>query len=424
MLFIQLSGERLRFYAAVCLALFFIASNNAAAQSSGTGVSLRQAISKTLAQNPQLHQFNIKKEASLGRREQSELAPALTLSLEVENIAGSGDLNGFDSAETTVALSSVIELGGKRNARMSVADAQLQTLEHHRQAFTLDVLGELTRTFIQALEVRALFELANEARDLAQNTLAIVKNRSLQGATPEYEVKRAKSLLAHTQLRVDALKKQHERLRIKIAAYWGETSPSWDKFNGDIFTYGTALDFSALYQRALASPAIAQFASEARLKKAEVSLAKTYSTSDLGWQVGVRRFEESGDTAFTAGVSIPLFGNKRNRGALKSAMAFENEIIYERQTALLKLHVQLFEAYSQRQQHIAAVNVFRTTILPDLNAVLDSTQRAYETGRYSYQDWIAAQKELLDAKRSLIESAAAASLNQAVIEQLIAEPLN
>ena len=160
------------------------------------------------------------------------------------------------------------------------------------------------------------------------------------------------------------------------------------------------------------------------MKKAQVSLAKTQSKADLGWQLGVRRFEDSGDTAFTAGVSIPLFSGKRNRGALKSAMASENEVIYERQTALLKLHVQLFEAYSQRQQHVAAVKVFRTTILPDLNSALASTQRAYETGRYSYQDWIAAQKELLDAKRSLIESAAAASLNQAVIEQLISEPLN
>jgi cobalt-zinc-cadmium efflux system outer membrane protein len=328
------------------------------------------------------------------------------------------------AAETTLALSSVIELGGKRNARLSVANAQLQTFDYHRQAFTLDVLGELTSTFIQALEVQALSELAAEARDLAQSTLMIVKDRSLQGAAPESEVKRAKSTLSQAQLQVDALKQQFQRLQIKIAAYWGETLPHWSTLDGDIYTYGAASDFSDLYERAKSSPAIAQFASEARLKKAEVSLAKTQSKADLSWQLGIRRFEDSGDTAFTAGVSIPLFTGKRNRGALKSAMASENEVVYERQTALLKLHVQLFEAYSQREQHVAAVKVFRSTILPDLNAALASTKRAYETGRYSYQDWIAAQKELLDAKRSLIESAATASLNQAVIEQLIAEPLN
>ena len=104
-------------------------------------------------------------------------------------------------------------------------------------------------------------------------------------------------------------------------------------------------------------------------------------------------------------------------------MAAENDVEYARQTALLKLHVQLFEAYSQRQQHVAAVAAFRSTILPDLNLALTAIQRAYERGRYSYQEWTAAQKELLDAKRALIDNATAASLNQAVIEQLIGEPL-
>lgn len=222
MFFHQCSGSRLRFCAAVGLVILSIVSKEAFAQNSGQPLSLHQAITKTLAQNPQLHQFNIKKDVLLGRRETSELTPALNVSIEVENFAGSGELSGVTSAETTLALSSVIELGGKRRARLSVANAQLQTFDYHRQAYTLDVLGDLTSTFIQALEVQALSELAVEARNLAQSTLKIVKNRSNQGAAPEYEVKRAKSTLSHSQLQVDALEQQFQRLQIKIAAYWGD----------------------------------------------------------------------------------------------------------------------------------------------------------------------------------------------------------
>lgn len=424
MVFSLCSGSRLRCCAAVCLVSFGVFSAAAFAENSGQSLSIHEAIANTLAQNPQLHQFTVKKNRLIGRRETRKLRPALNVGVELENFGGSGDVSGTQTAETTLALSSVIELGGKRRGRVSVADAQLQTFDAHRQAFTLDVLGELTRVFIQTLEIQERIALAKDARDLARSTLTIVKNRSQQGATPESDVKRAAAALSQTQLHVDALQQQHERLRIKLAAYWGKTSSKWKQLEGDLYAFGQVSDFSSLYARAQASPAIALFASEARLKKAEVSLAKTQATSDLGWQLGVRRFEDSGDTAFTAGVSIPLFSGKRNRGALKSAMAAENEALYERQTALLKLHVQLFEAYSQRRQHVAAVKTFRTTILPDLEAALASTQRAYESGRYRYQDWIAAQKELLDAKRSLIDNAAAASLNQAVIEQLIAEPLN
>lgn len=416
-------GSRLSYYTAVCLALFGLLSTPARAQSSGQSLSMHEAIANTLAKNPQLHQFTVKKQGLLGRRDSSELRQTLTLNLALENFGGSGDLSGAQASETFLALSSVIELGGKRQGRVSVANAQLHAFDDHRQAFTLDVLAQLTRVFIQALEIQERLTLAQEARALTRSTLTIVKTRSQQGATSEAEVKRAAAALAQAQLQLNALQQQRERLLVKLAAYWGETSPSWTRVEGDLYAFGQTSSFASLYERALASPAIAVFASEARLKQAELALAKTQSSFDIGWQLGVRQFEASGDTAFTAGVSIPLFGDKRNRGALQTAMAAQNELDYERQTALLKLHVQLFEAYSQRRQHVAAVKAYRSTILPDLNTALRSTQKAYEAGRYSYQDWIAAQKELLDAKRSLIENAAAAALNQAVIEQLIAEPL-
>ena len=154
MFFHQCSGLRLRSYAAVGLVLFSIVSKEAFAQNSDKPLSLHHAISKTLAQNLQLHQFDIKKDVLLGRRETSELTSALNISIEVENFAGSGELSGVTSAETTLALSSVIELGGKRRARLSVANAQLQTFDYQRQAFTLDVLGDLTSTFIQALRFK------------------------------------------------------------------------------------------------------------------------------------------------------------------------------------------------------------------------------------------------------------------------------
>lgn len=424
MFFTQISGSCLRFYATLALSLLFVAHAMSASQTSGQSLSLHQAISHTLASNPQLYQFDIKRDSLLGLKEVSDLSPAVNIGFEIENFGGGGQFSGTESAEMTLALSSVLELGGGRLARNSVADARLQSLNYHRQTFTLDVLGEMTATFIRLLEVQELSALALEGRDIAFNTLNIVKSRSKQGAAPEYEVKRANSAFLQSQLQVDALEQQHKRLMIKLAAYWGETSPKWTRLEGNIYAFGGSSGFSDLYSRAKESPAMAQFASEVRLKEAEVSLAKTQTTSNLSWQLGVRRFQESGDNAFIAGVSIPLFSGKRNQGALRSAMAAVNEVSYERKTALLKLHVLLFDAYSQRQQYVAAVEVFRADILPDLSSALASTQQAYETGRYSYQDWVSAQKQLLDAKKSLIENAAAASINQAIIEQLIAEPLS
>ena len=90
---------------------------------------------------------------------------------------------------------------------------------------------------------------------------------------------------------------------------------------------------------------------------------------------------------------------------------------------MLRLHARLFAAYRLRQHSIEAVEQIRSRLLPDLTEALTQTQEAYERGRYSYVEWTAAQRELLAARQALIDAATTALLNQALIEQLTAQPL-
>ncbi|WP_240945987.1 TolC family protein [Pseudomaricurvus alkylphenolicus] len=386
-------------------------------------LTLEDAITRTLKNNPQLYQYRFRQQSLIAQRETSSLSPALQLGLEVENVAGSGEFNEVDSAETTLALSSVIELGAKARSRAAVIDARADRLNFERQAATLDVLGELTTTFIRALSTQENIALAKEAFALSEQMLKTVKQRASKGAAPEAEVMRAKAALTRTFIRLQALRSSFKRQKVTLSSFWGGTNPHFTELSGSLSAFGSSDDFASLLQRAKHSPAIAIFASEARLKDAEVKLAQAQSRVDIGWQLGVRRFEETDDTALTAGVSIPLFSGKRNRGAVASALAERNAVDYQQADAQLRLHNRLFAAYSQREENKAAVKQFSSHVLPALEQALRLTRQAYENGRYRYQDWIAAQEELLTAKQQHIEAATAAQLNQALIEQLIAEPL-
>ena len=388
-----------------------------------TALTLEDAITRTLKNNPQLYQYRFRQQSLVAQRESSSLSPALNLGLEVENIAGSGEFNGVDSAETTLALSSVIELGAKARSRVAVIDARTDRLNFERQAATLDVLGELTTTFIRSLSTQENIALAMEAVALSEQMLKTVEQRASKGAAPEAEVMRAKAALTRTSIRLQALRSSFKRQKVTLSSFWGGTNPHFTELSGSLSALGSSDDFASLLQRAKHSPAIAIFASEARLKDAEVKLAQAQSRVDIGWQLGVRRFEATDDTALTAGVSIPLFSGKRNRGAVASALAERNAVDYQQADAQLKLHNRLFAAFSQREENKAAVEQFSTQVLPALEQALLLTRQAYENGRYRYQDWIAAQEELLTAKQQHIEAATAAQLNQALIEQLIAEPL-
>ncbi len=406
----------------VTLSCCFVLSFRIQAEPQQT-LTLDNAIEKTLAQNPQLHQFPLVRQSIFAQRKTGELSPGYTLGMDVENAAGSGAMKGMDAAEVTLSLSSVIEMGDKLKSRVSVVDANLDVFELTRQVKTLDVLGQLTSAYIRSLTTQEQLKLSAEALTLSEALHKKVSERAQRGAASDAEVMRARAMVTQSRILRSNILKKLERQKIALSRYWGETQPVFSNLQGDLFAFGQEKSYQALYEKVKQSPAIDVFASEQRLKEAELRLAKSQNSGDLGWQFGVRRFEETGDNALTLGVSIPLFSKSRNTGEVKRVLAERNVVAYKRADTLLNLHEQLYRAYSLRQQNIASYQQLTTHVIPDLEKALSLTQFYYERGRLKYQDWVAAQQELLSAKQQMIENASNALLNQAVIEQLTAQPL-
>ena len=386
-------------------------------------LTLANALSRAMAQNPTLQVFDFRLQGLEGRRFSADQNPALEAGLEVENVLGSGNRQGSDAAEYTLSLSSVLELGGKRQARVSVVDSRYGLVEAERRAETLDVLGQVAQRFVATLALQEKLELAAEAVALAEATHEIVTRRADRGAAPQAEVLRARAALTQSRIEQSRLRAAYESRKMALASLWGDTSPDFQMLEGDLFQFGSSDNFDALYQRVSDSPAIQIYASEQRIREAEIQLARSQSESDIRWQVGIRRFEETDDTALTAGLSVPLFSGRRNRGEVQAALAARDEVRFRREDTLLRLHVRLYDAYHLRQQSIEAVAQIRSQMLPDLTEALNQTREAYERGRYSYVEWTAAQRELLSARQALVDTATTALLNQALIEQLTAQPL-
>lgn len=403
--------------------LLALTLNIPAAYPGEASLTLPEALSSTLAQNPRLQVFDLRLQGLEGGRLTADQNPALEAGLEVENALGSGDLQGFDGAEYTLALSSVLELGGQRQARVGLIDARYGLVETERRAATLDLLGQVTQGFITALALQEKLALAAGAVSLAETTHQIVAGRADRGAAPQSEVLRASAALTRSRIEQARLQAELESRKMALVSLWGETTPNFQTLEGDLFQFGSADSFEALYQRVSDSPAIQAYASEARLRDAEVQLARSRSAGDIRWQLGLRRLEETDDTALTAAISMPLFSGRRNRGEVRAALAARNEVQYRREDSLLRLRARLFDAWHQRQQAVAAVEQIGDGMLPELTEALAQIRSAYERGRYSYVEWISAQRELLSARQTLVDAAATALLNQALIEQLTAQPL-
>lgn len=153
-------------------------------------------------------------------------------------------------------------------------DRRLDRFELERQAQTLDVLGEVTRAFIQLLSTQEEFKLSSEAVALSKGLYKTVQERAKRGAASDAEVMRAKAMFTQSQIRQKSISQKLERQKVSLARYWG-TTLSYSELKGNLFAFGSPLNFADLYNKVKTSPAITVFASEMRLKEAEVRLAQT-----------------------------------------------------------------------------------------------------------------------------------------------------
>ena len=76
-----------------------------------------------------------------------------------------------------------------------------------------------------------------------------------------------------------------------------------------------------------------------------------------------------------------------------------------------------------QQLKLMKLQQMQNDVLPVLTHALKLTREAYDNGRYRYQDYLAAQEQLLDAKYARINAAVNVLQAQALIEQLTGETL-
>ncbi|GAB2922573.1 TolC family protein [Rheinheimera gaetbuli] len=414
-------GKRLS--ALVLLVLWLAALNTTALNATELAakpdiLTLQDAAKRLLQQHPQLQVFDWRIQAAAGQQQLSALKPGYELAVSAENLLGSGELAGVKNLELTVALSSVLELGDKRQARMAAVGAEQQLLLAQRQAASLDLLGELTQRFISVLTLQQKQQLADDAIVISEQALQMVSLRVQSGAAPPAEQLRAKVLLHQVQLQRGLLQAELDSSKLALASLWGAQQANFSVVAGDLFALSESADFNRLYQQLLSTPQLAVFAARQRVQQARLERVQSQSAADVRWQLGLMRSQQSGDVGLQAQFSLPLFSAQRNQGALSSAQA---ELEAERgngQYELLQLRARLYQAWQSHRYSAMAVRDLQRDIVPALQQALQQTQAAYQRGRYGYSEWLSAWQALLDARLQLVDGASTALSNQAVIEQL------
>jgi len=386
---------------------------------------LSSACAAALSGSPALSSYSWELRASEARLLQAGQIPNPSLDVTVEDILGNKDFRGGRQAQTTLQLSQVIELGGKRTARRALASAARDLTTRDYEVKRIDVLADTAKKFIELLAAQHEVRLARETATLAEATLSAVRRRTRAGRASPLE--EPKALIARARYEIEAEHAEHELAssRRRLAATWGSTAPVFTKAEGDLFDHRATLpSFDDLAQRVAHSPEIARWASAGQLRVAELTLAEARRIPNLTVGAGVRRFEGPDAEAFVGQLSIPLPVFDRNQGRIGEAQARQERTAAEKREAEVRLATVLFGLYQELRHAATALQSLNDTVAPQAKAALALSEQGFGEGRFSYLDLLDAQRTFVAVERERIEVASRYQQFLLSIEQLTGQPLH
>ena len=161
----------------ICLMamLWSLQGLSATAADAQRSVTLQEAIERVLERNPSLKSARYRASAADTRKRAAALPTPVSVKIELENFAGSGDAEGADILEATLSLARVLEFGDKPRLRGELALQNAELLRSEQDSQRLDLLAETTELFVAVVTHQERLAIEQEASTLAKDTQAVIE---------------------------------------------------------------------------------------------------------------------------------------------------------------------------------------------------------------------------------------------------------
>lgn len=360
-------------------------------------LTLERAVALALRHNPDLAAAAREQEAAEGAVEQSGVFPNPELELSQDNFGNTRKRDAGDLT-TSLQISQRLELGGKRAARVRVAESALDAAVQERRARRAEVLARVKQAFYDLLASQQRELLAPESAQLAGQVAAAVARRVQAGKASPVEETKARLAASSARVEREQAKRELVAARARLAALLGDDAPHAVYAEGDLEQLDSLPDFDLLASRVRASPALARWASELAQRRASVEAERAKSVPDITVRAGVTRFSVFDDQAYMIGISVPLPLFDRNRGAIIESNRRLDRALEERRSAQARLLAELADVYQRTAAVAAEVQALRDDILPGAKSAFDAAAKGYELGKFGILDVLDAQRTLFQAR--------------------------
>lgn len=377
-------------------------------------LTLAAALELAQGANPDIRVALREREASEGVVIQGQARPNPSIEYLMEDRRAA-------TRTTTVQLNLPIEMPGKRDARIAIAEGGRDIADIELASRRAEVRARVASAFFEVLSAQEGVRLARDTVLLAERATGAVARRVAAGKLSPVEETRAR--VAEAGVRVELAQAQGA-LRIarqRLSGLWGNPLPRFEDVRGGVDTLPPVPSDDLLGQRIAASPVLRRAALELTRRTAITALERARRLPDPSLTLGLKHAEELGRDQLLLGVSIPIPVLDSNRGNLIEALRREDKARDELAALRVRLTGEVLQARERLNTSRVELESLQRDVLPGAALAYDKAGTGFELGKFSFLDVLDAQRTLFQARRQYLRALGDTHAAAAEIDRLLAD---
>ena len=380
-------------------------------------LTLGEAVYRALRFSPAVQAASIEIDARRSEALQAGLRPNPLLGGIVDNV-------GEEDQESTIELSQVFELGGKRLKRLRAAELDVGVAAWDLEAARLRVANDTAQAFVDVLASQDRISILNDLQAVAEKFGRAVAARVSAGEGSPVETQRAEIEVARAKSELRAESTLLAATKRRLANNWGADNADFGSAQGQLATTNHLPSVQQVNFYLESNPEIARWTTEMTRRQAVLALARANAIPDLTLGAGARRVEENSETGAVVSLSVPLPLFNRNQGNIAAAKTRIFKADREGLAAKTAVTGALLEAYGRLVTAAEKLKGLEKEILPAAQQVYSATIEGYSAGKFDLLSVLDAQRTLFATRLEIINARAEFQKAKVQIEALIGRGLN
>lgn len=372
-----------------------LVAGSAVAELRPDSLTIAEAVTLASARHPSITALEAGIQAARAQSQQAVVRPP------PEASAGLGykDTETDTGYALEVELAFPVERGGKRAARLGLAQSDLRLAEIALGQQRRDLELQVRTLAYEYLTASADAEIAREIAERSRAMIDLLKQRPAAGPVILLELRVIEGSLVEFQKSAREFEAQRDAARASLNILLDRAEDAPLLLKNDLVSPANHYATPAFAARLEKRPALLKRRAEIERAAHEIQIAILEGKPEVSVGPYLSR-EEAGEVETTVGlaVSMPLSWSRRNQGTIHAAQARRDKAEAELQAEALVVRSELARRVRLYAAAVAQVEAVPVSLVESLHDAADLADRQYRLGAIPVQLFLDMQREFLSVQ--------------------------